>query len=165
MKIDRFQSCGHCWVFQICWHIECSTWTESSFRTLNSSAGIQSPLPALFIAMLPKAHLTLHSTCLALHLAQGCLLLLPSSFTASGTFPVSQLFVLVDQNTGVSASASVLPTSSGLISLKIVWSGLLANQGILRSLFSTAFQRHQFFGAPPSLCSFSHNHTWLLGRP
>ena len=24
MKIDLFQSCGHCWVFQICWHIECS---------------------------------------------------------------------------------------------------------------------------------------------
>ena len=21
MKIDLFQSCGHCWVFQICWHI------------------------------------------------------------------------------------------------------------------------------------------------
>ena len=20
---DLFQSCGHCWVFQICWHIEC----------------------------------------------------------------------------------------------------------------------------------------------
>ena len=23
MKTDLFQSCGHCWVFQICWHIEC----------------------------------------------------------------------------------------------------------------------------------------------
>ena len=22
MRIDLFQSCGHCWVFQICWHIE-----------------------------------------------------------------------------------------------------------------------------------------------
>ena len=30
MKIDLFQSCGHCWVFQICWHIECSTFTASS---------------------------------------------------------------------------------------------------------------------------------------
>ena len=27
MKIDLFQSCGHCWVFLICWHIECSTLT------------------------------------------------------------------------------------------------------------------------------------------
>ena len=25
-------NCGHCWVFQICWHIECSTFTASSFR-------------------------------------------------------------------------------------------------------------------------------------
>ena len=30
MKTDLFQSCGHCWVFQICWHIECSTFTPSS---------------------------------------------------------------------------------------------------------------------------------------
>ena len=32
MKTDLFQSCGHCWVFQICWHIECSTFTASCFR-------------------------------------------------------------------------------------------------------------------------------------
>ena len=25
MKTDLFQACGHCWVFQICWHIECRT--------------------------------------------------------------------------------------------------------------------------------------------
>jgi len=30
MKTDLFQSCGHCWVFQICWHIECNTFTASS---------------------------------------------------------------------------------------------------------------------------------------
>ena len=32
MKTDFFQSCDHHWVFQICWHIECSTLTASSFR-------------------------------------------------------------------------------------------------------------------------------------
>ena len=53
-KTNLFQSCGHCWVFQICWHIECSTLTASSFRIWNSSAGIPSPPLALFIAMLPK---------------------------------------------------------------------------------------------------------------
>ena len=47
--------------FQICWHIECSTFTESSFRIWNSSTGISSPPPALFIVMLPKAHLISHS--------------------------------------------------------------------------------------------------------
>ena len=55
-----FQFCGHYWVFQICWHSECSTFTASSFRIWNSSAGIPSPLLALFILMLPKAHLTSH---------------------------------------------------------------------------------------------------------
>ena len=48
MKTDFFQSYGHCWVFQICWHIECSTFTASSFRIWNNSTGIPlSPL-ALF---------------------------------------------------------------------------------------------------------------------
>ena len=27
MKTDLFQSCGCCWISQICWHIECSTFT------------------------------------------------------------------------------------------------------------------------------------------
>ena len=43
MKTDLFQSGGHCWVFQICWHAECSTFTASSFRTQNSSTGVPSP--------------------------------------------------------------------------------------------------------------------------
>ena len=49
----------HCWVFQICWHIECSTFIASSFRIWNNS--IPSPPLALFIVMLPKAHFTPHS--------------------------------------------------------------------------------------------------------
>ena len=61
MKTDLFHSCGHCWLFQICWHIECSTFIASSFRIWNSSAGIPSPPLALFIVMLPKGHLTSHS--------------------------------------------------------------------------------------------------------
>ena len=60
-KTDLFQSCSHCWVFQICWHIECNTFTASSFRIWNSSTGIPSPPLALFVVMLPKAHLTSHS--------------------------------------------------------------------------------------------------------
>ena len=60
MKTALFQSCGHYWVFQICWHIECSTFTASSSRIWSSSTGIPSPPLALFV-MLPKAHLTSHS--------------------------------------------------------------------------------------------------------
>ena len=58
MKTDLFQSCGHHWVFQICWHIECSSFTASSFRIWKSSTGIPSPPLALLVAMLSKAHLT-----------------------------------------------------------------------------------------------------------
>ena len=61
MKTDLFQFCGHCWVFQIYWRIECSTFIASSFRIWNSSTGIPSPALALFVVMLPKAHLTSHS--------------------------------------------------------------------------------------------------------
>ena len=61
MKTDLIQACGHCWVFQISWHVECSTFTASSFRIWNSSTGIPSPPLALFVVMLSKAHLTLHS--------------------------------------------------------------------------------------------------------
>ena len=57
----HFQSCGHYWVYQICWNIECSTFTVSSFRIWNSSTGIPSPTLALFVVMLSKAHLTSHS--------------------------------------------------------------------------------------------------------
>ena len=61
MKTGLFQSCGHCWASQICWHFECSTLKASSFRIWISSAGILSPPLASFAVMLRKAYLTLHS--------------------------------------------------------------------------------------------------------
>ena len=61
MKTDLFQFYGHCRVFQICWHIECRTFTASSFRIWNSSTGIPSPPLVLLIMMLPKAPLTSHA--------------------------------------------------------------------------------------------------------
>ena len=47
--------------FPICWHIKCSTLIASYFRIRNNSAGLLSPLLALFVVTLPKAHLTSHS--------------------------------------------------------------------------------------------------------
>ena len=61
MKTDLFQSCGHCWAFQICWHKEWSTFTAFPFRIWNSSTGIPSPWLALFVVMLPNAHLSSRS--------------------------------------------------------------------------------------------------------
>ena len=58
------------WPFPVLWpllsfpispHIECSTFTASSFRIWNSSTGIPSAPLALFVVMLSKAHLTSHS--------------------------------------------------------------------------------------------------------
>ena len=61
VKTHLFQPCGNYWVFQFCWHIDCSTFTASSFRTWNSLTGIPSSPLALLILILPKAHLTSHS--------------------------------------------------------------------------------------------------------
>ena len=44
--------------FEIFWHIECHTFTASSFRIWNSSMEISSPALTQFFMMLPKAHLT-----------------------------------------------------------------------------------------------------------
>ena len=68
MKTDLFQSCDHCWAFQISWHIECSTFTASSFRIWNSSTGIPSPPLALFVVMLSKHLFLLYWLCQSLWL-------------------------------------------------------------------------------------------------
>ena len=56
----------------------------------------------------------------------------PQSFHASGSFPMSWVFISGGQSFG--ASASVLPMNSGLISFRIDWFNLLAVQGTLKSL-------------------------------
>ena len=61
MRTDLFQSCGYCWVFQICWHNEYKNLMASSFRDMNSSARISSHPLALLTTMLLKAHFTSHS--------------------------------------------------------------------------------------------------------
>ena len=56
-----FSSPGATAEFSKYWCIDCSTFTTSCFSIWNSSAGFPSPPLALFIVMLPKAHLTSHS--------------------------------------------------------------------------------------------------------
>ena len=96
MKSDLFQSCGHCWVFQICWHTECSTFTASSFRIWNSSTGIPSPSLALFIVMLSQAHLTSHSrmSCFRWVITPSWLSGLWRSFLYSSSVYSYQLFLI-----------------------------------------------------------------------
>ena len=47
MKPDLFQSCSHCWVFHICWHIDCSTLTASSLGWPFLVAQLVKNLPAM----------------------------------------------------------------------------------------------------------------------
>ena len=88
------------------------------------------------------------------------------SFSASGSFLRSQFFPSGGQSTGVSASASIFPMNiqdwfpwglTGWISLE--------SKELSRATLNTTLQKHQFFGAQLSLCSKSHIHTWLLGKP
>ena len=66
MKTYLFQTCVHCWVFQICWHIACISFTASYFMIWNSSTEIPSLPLAFFIVMLPKATWLHIPGCLAL---------------------------------------------------------------------------------------------------
>ena len=88
----------------------------------------------------------------------------PQCFPESGTFPMNQLFVSDEQNTIVSASASVLPTGiqnwfpfrlTGLISL--------LPKGLSGVSSRPTVQRHQFFSALSCL-RYSCHIMWPLGR-
>ena len=143
IKTDHFQSYGHCWVFQICWHIECSTFTASSFKILNSSAGIPSPPLSLFVVMLSKMHLKSHSRISALgewshhcrylgHEDLFCIVLLCILATSdsvrsilflSFTVPISAWNVPL-----VSTLAGSKIKNKGLEISKVkIWSGMLNN--------------------------------------
>ena len=83
------------------------------------------------------------------------------SSPASGSFPVSWLFSSSGQNIGVSASVSVVPMNiQGWFPLARTIS--LLSKGLLSS---TTIQKHQIFGAQPSLWSKSHICTWVLEKP
>ena len=85
------------------------------------------------------------------------LLLLPSIFPSIRDFPMSQLFTSDDQNTGISASASVLPTSiQNWFHLILTDLISLLSKGLSGVFSSTTTQKHQFLGAQPSLWFNSH---------
>ena len=90
----------------------------------------------------------------------------PQSFSASGSFPMSQLFASGGHSIGVSASTSVLPLNTQDWS-PLGWTGWIALQskGLSRVFSNTIVQKHQFFGAQPSSQSNSHIHTWPQEKP
>ena len=90
----------------------------------------------------------------------------PQSLPASGSFPVSQLFMWGGQSTGVSALASALPKNTQDWS-PLEWTGWISLQsmGLSRVFSKTTVQKHQFFSALLSSQSNSHIHTWPLEEP
>ena len=109
-------------------------------------------------------------------LSQGCCLTISSSdilfsfylqcFPASGPFPLIWLFAAGGQSIGASVSAWVLPVNTqSWFPLGLTDLISLLSKGLSRVFSNTTVQKHQFFGAQPSLRSNSHIRTWLLEKP
>ena len=129
---------GHWVVSDSLWPHELLAHQDSLFFTIS-----QSLLEFMSIELvIPSNHLNLCHP----------LPLLPQSFPASGPFPVSQLFTLGGQSIGVSPSTSILPVNiQGWFPLGLTGLISLLSKGLSRVFSSTTIQKHQFFGAQPSL--------------
>ena len=78
------------------------------------------------------------------------------SFTASGSFPVSQFFASGGQSIRTSASASVLPMNiQDWFPLGLTVFISLQSKGLSRVFSNTTVQKHQFFSTHPSLVQLS----------
>ena len=90
----------------------------------------------------------------------------PQSLTASGSFPMSQLFAWGSQSIGISSSASILPMNTQNW-FPLGWTGWISLQSkrLSRVFSNTTVQKHQFFGTQFSSQSNSHIHTWPLEKP
>ena len=111
--------------------------------------------------------MSIESVILSSHLILCHLLLLPSIFPASRSFPMSQLFSSGDQSIGASASASVLPVNfQGWFPLG--WTlGLISSlfEGLPRVFSSTTVRKHQLFSAQQELHSgdcWGYTREWYL---
>ena len=94
------------------------------------------------------------------------LLLLPSIFPNIRVILMSQLFASSGQSIGASASASVLLMNiQDWFPLGLTRLISLQAKGPSRVFSNTTVQKHQFFGAQPSLRSNSHICIWLLENP
>ena len=127
------------------------------------TAARQAPLSSTISQGLLK-FLSIELVMLSNHLIFCCpLLLLPSIFLASDSFPMSQLFTSGGQSIGALASESVLP-------MNIQSWFPLGLTDLISLLFSRVFSsttvwKYQFFSTQPSLWSNSYICIWLLEKP
>ena len=150
--MDLFQSCGHCWDFQICWYIECSTF--SSVQSLSHVQLFATPWTAECQATLSITNswnllklMSNRSVMQSNHLILCCpLLLLPSNFPNIRVFPKeSVLHIRWPKYWRFSFSISPSDEYSELISFRMEWLDLI--QGTLKSLLQHHSSKHQFFGS------------------
>ena len=88
----------------------------------------------------------------------------PQSFSATGSFPVSQLFASDGQSIEVSASASVLPMNIwGWFPLGLTGLISLLSKRFLRVFSSTTIQKFLFWETQPSLWSKNRFERMILG--
>ena len=130
-------------------------WTAACQASL-SITNSWSPLKLMSIeSVMPSNHLILCCP----------LLLTPSIFPGIRSFPMSQFFASGGQSIEVSASTSVLPKHSRLISFRIDWFDLLVVQGTLKSLIQHySLKASILCCSQTSLGSKSHICTWLLEK-
>ena len=146
-EIVVFQSFSHIWLFVTPWTAVC----QASCSSLSPRVCSNSCPSGWWCHSTISSSITHYSSC-------------PQSFSATRSFPVSQLFTSGGQSIGASASASVLPMNiQGWFPFRITWFNLLAVQMTLKSLLTV--EKHQFLDTHPSLPSNSHIHTWLLEKP
>ena len=89
----------------------------------------------------------------------------PQSFPSSGSFLMNRLFASGGPKYWSFSSASVLPVNiQSWFPLRLANLVPLQSEGLSRVFSNTTAQKHQFFGAQPSLWSNSHHHTWLLEK-
>ena len=147
-QFSSVQSLSRVWRFATPW----ITAHQASLSIINS----QSSLKLMSIeSVMPSSHLILCRP----------LLLLPPIPPSIRVFSNESTLHIGGQSTEVSALASYLPKKSQGWSSE--WTGWISLQskGLSGVFSNTTVQKHQFFGAQPSLWSNAHIHTWLLEKP
>ena len=145
----------HIFYFTLFWYICCyyCSVTQSSLTIVTAwTAACQAPYPSTSPRVCSNPcplSLWCHPAILSSVVpVSSCL----QSFPASGFFLKSLLFTIGDQNIGASASASVIPTNiQGSFPLGLTVLISLEFERLSRVSSNTTVQRHQFFGAQPSL--------------
>ena len=136
------QSLSHVWLFVTPWIAAC----QASLSITNSQSSLR--LTSIESVM-PSSHLLLCRPLLLLPPIPPSIRVFSNKSTLHMRWPKYWSF-----------SFSIIPSKEipGLISFRMDWSISLPSKGLSRVFSNSTVQKHQFFGAQPSLWSNSHIH-------